>query len=298
MSDQGGHPQDVTPNLDDASRGVRIQKALAAAGVGSRRACERLIEDGAVAVNGAIVTDLPAWVDPESDEITVSGRILPRPERRIYILLYKPRNTVCTVDDPSGRRTVLDIVEHPSGVRLYPVGRLDYDTMGLLLLTNDGPLANQLTHPRFGVSKTYRAIVKGRLEDEDVRRLAKGVHLAERREGRTVGGKRTTGVDLRIVRREPERTIIDITLSEGRNRQVRRMLATVGCNVKKLVRTEMGPLRLKGLRLGEWRELTSGEIRSLRNAARSGKNAARKQGGEGRERGRGSGRERRSRRRP
>ena len=254
-------------SLQDASRGERIQKVLAAAGVGSRRRCEELIEEGAVAVNGRIVSELPAWVDPEQDVISVEGRTLPRRERHVYVLLYKPRNTVCTVDDPEERRTVTDLVQHPSGVRLYPVGRLDYDTMGLLLLTNDGELANQLTHPRYGVEKKYRVTVKGRVSAEDVAALEAGVHLAERREGRTVGGGRTEGVQIRIARSEPDRTILELVLKEGRNRQVRRMMAAIGFDVKKLVRTDMGPLRLKGLRLGEWRELTRGEVQALKRAA-------------------------------
>ncbi len=257
-------PEDA--DLRNASRGERIQKVLAAAGVGSRRRCEELIEAGSVMVNGEVLLELPAWVDPEQDDIVVEGRRLPRPERHVYVLLYKPRNTVCTLDDPAGRRTVRDLVNHPSGARLYPVGRLDYDTMGLLLLTNDGELANKLTHPRYGVPKKYRVTVKGRVAPEDIERLEGGVHLANRRDGQTTGGGRTQGMQLCIVRSEPERTILELILTEGRNRQVRRMLASVGFNVKKLVRTDMGPLRLKGLRLGEWRELTRGEVQALRRA--------------------------------
>ncbi len=247
---------------------VRLHKLLAEAGVASRRAAEQLILEGAVKVNGRVVDTLPAWANPATDRVTVRGRVVEPRERRIYVMLNKPRHTLSTVTDPEGRRTVTDIVEHPSGARLYPVGRLDYDTTGLLLLTNDGELANRLTHPRFGVHKTYRAVIKGQLSDEEAEQLQRGVHLALRREGRTEGAERATAVRLRVIRREAERTVLDITLNEGRNRQVRRMLAHVGHRVKKLQRIEMGPLRLKGVRLGEWRELTAGEVRALRWASR------------------------------
>ncbi len=252
----------------DKGEGVRLQKVLAEAGVGSRRRCEELIEAGKVSVNGRIVRDLPIWVDPTNDEIAVSGELIVRADRLLYVMLYKPRHTLSTLSDPDERRTVADLVQHPSGVRLYPVGRLDYDTMGLVLLTNDGEMANRLTHPRYEVAKRYRAIVKGALEESDIRALERGIYLAHRREGRTVGGARTGGASLRIVRREHDRTILDITLREGRNREVRRMLSHVGHRVKKLTRIQMGSLTLKGLRLGEWRELTVHEIRELRRETR------------------------------
>lgn len=252
---------------EDAGPGIRLQKVMAAAGIGSRRLCEDLIEQGRVRVNGHVVNRLPAWVDPQEDEVEVAGHVLPKPERHVYVMLYKPRNTVSTLSDPDGRRTVSDVVQHPSGARLYPVGRLDYDTMGLLLLTNDGELANRLTHPRYGVHKTYRALVRGNLTAEAVAQLERGIFLAERKEGRTVGAERTGGARLELVRSEKDRSVIDITLSEGRNRQVRRMLASVGCLVKKLVRIRMGPIRLRGVALGQWRELTRDELRALREAA-------------------------------
>lgn len=262
----GARRDDTPADLKDAGRGERLQRVLARAGVGSRRACEALIEAGEVEVNGEVVRDLPAWVDAERDRIVVEGRPLRKEERHVHVMLYKPKNYVTTTDDEAGRRTVLDLVEHPSGVRLYPVGRLDYDTMGLLLMTNDGELANRLTHPRYGMHKKYRAIVKGRMEDEQIEELERGVYMAVRREGQTVGAERTGESDIRIVRRDADRTILDVTLAEGRNRQVRRMLANVGFPVKKLTRIEMGPLKLKKLRVGEWRELSSGELAALRRA--------------------------------
>jgi len=252
--------------LRDASRGVRIQKALAEAGVASRRRCEELIEEGRVVVNGRLVSELPAWVDLEQDEIVVDGKRIGGAERHVYIMLNKPRATVSTADDPDGRRTVLDLVDHPAAGRLFPVGRLDYDTLGLILLTNDGELANRLTHPRYGVHKTYLATVKGRIEEGDIAALEEGIFLAERKEGQTVGARRTARVRLKIVSKDKDRTVLELTLGEGRNRQVRRMMAAVGHPVRKLVRIRMGPLSLKGLARGEWRELTRQEIGRLRRA--------------------------------
>ncbi len=258
---------------------VRLHKLLADAGVGSRRSCEQLIEEGRVKVNGRSVVENPVLVDPAVDIITLDGRRITQADRFIYVMLNKPRSTVTTASDPAGRPTVTELVKHPSGVRLYPVGRLDYDTLGLLLLTNDGELANRLTHPRYGVHKTYHATVRGSLTDEDVAKLEKGIFLAMRREGETQGAARTGAAKLSFVRRgnpagrgsvqagDVNSSVIEVTLSEGRNRQVRRMLAKAGCHVKKLVRVQMGPLRLKGVRIGEWRELTPAELRSLRRAA-------------------------------
>lgn len=253
---------------------------MAAAGIGSRRACEELISEGRVAVNGQIMTELPILVDPQTDLIAVDGhpmsRYIPREARdeksasgtrRIYVMLYKPRQTLSTSSDPDGRRTVTEVVQHPSRARLYPVGRLDYDTMGLVLLTNDGELANRLTHPRYGVEKTYRAIVKGRITQEAREKLGIGVYLSDRREGQTTGASRTRGVSYTIVKEEDARTILDLTLKEGRNRQVRRMLAQLGNPVRKLVRIAMGPVTLRGLKPGEWRDLTGEELIALRRAA-------------------------------
>lgn len=249
---------------------MRLQRVLADAGIASRRSSELLIREGRVAVNGRVVTTLPVMVDPATDEIAVDGRVIPAAERHIYIMLNKPGRTLSTVIDEPGaaRRTVLDLVDHPSAARLYPVGRLDFETLGLVLLTNDGELANRLTHPRFGVEKTYHAVVRGSLDDSSVADLQKGIYLAERREGRTVGAVRASHVDLAIIRRDRDRTTLKVTLKEGRNRQVRRMLAAVGCPVKKLERVAVGPLLLKGVARGAWRELTRHEVGALRRAVR------------------------------
>jgi pseudouridine synthase len=262
-------PDDVRRRCRDKSRGERLQRVLADAGVAARRVCEQLIEDGRVEVDGVIIDTLPAFVDPERDRITVEGRPIGRRSRRVYVMLNKPSNTVSTsADEPEfDRRTVLELVDHPAADRLYPVGRLDFDATGLLLLTNDGDLANRLTHPRFGVSKTYHAVVKGRLTDEDARALEEGIAQAERRAAKTAGSVRAARVEVGVFKRDGERTVLELRLTEGRNRQVRQLLAAVGCPVKKLERVAMGPLRLTGLPRGAWRELRRGEIDALRRAA-------------------------------
>ncbi len=256
-------------DFTDAGRGERLQRVLADAGIGSRRACEELIEAGEVEVNGQVVAGLPAWVDPDEDRIVVQGRPVPRPERRLYVLLNKPARTLSTVSDEPGadRRTVTDLVDHPGASRLFPVGRLDYDTVGLILLTNDGELANRLTHPRYGVPKTYRVVVKGLLGADAVSELERGIYLAERKAGRTVGAKKTAHVEIRLISQNRDNTTLEMTLREGRNRQVRRMLAAVGYPVRKLERIGMGPIRLKGVARGAWRELTRDEVWALKRAA-------------------------------
>ncbi len=255
---------------------MRLQRVIAEAGLASRRAAELLIEEGRVTVNGKVVRALPVMVDPHEDVITVDGKPLPAAERHIYIMLNKPARTISSARDEPGavRRTVLDLVDHPSKARLYPVGRLDYDTTGLVLLTNDGSLAHRLTHPRFGVEKTYHVVVKGLLDDERVSQLERGIFIAERREGRTVGAARASHVALQIIRRDRDRTLLELTLKEGRNRQVRRMLAGVGAPVKKLERVAIGPLKLKKLARGEWRELSAAELKALKNACRGPRNVA------------------------
>jgi 23S rRNA pseudouridine2605 synthase len=253
----------------DAARGERLQRVLADAGVGSRRHCEELILAGEVTVNGEVVDGLPAWVDPEKDRIVVEGRVVAEPERRIYLLLNKPPRTLSTLKDEPGadRRTVADLVDHPSAEHLFPVGRLDYDTVGLVLMTNDGELANRLTHPRYGVPKTYLVTVRGKLDEEAVKELERGIFLAERKAGKTVGAVRTAQVEISLVSQDRQNTVLELTLREGRNRQVRRMMAAVGFPVRKLERIGMGPVRLKGVARGAWRELDKDEVWALKRAA-------------------------------
>ncbi|MHC5001952.1 MAG: pseudouridine synthase [Planctomycetota bacterium] len=248
----------------DASRGPRLQKVLAEAGVASRRACEELVEAGVVSVNGHVVRTLPAWVDPIRDHVKVNGRSIRRVQAPVYVMLFKPRGVVCTNDDPEGRPRAIDLVRHPSRARLYPVGRLDLDSSGLVLLTNDGALAHRLTHPKHGVAKVYEVTVAGSLDEAAVAALEQGLYLADRRSGRA---SRTMACRLKLLKRARDRTRLRMELREGRNRQIRRMLVRVGHRVKKLRRVQMGPLKLKGLRPGQWRDLLPKEIEALRRAA-------------------------------
>ena len=249
--------------FNDDRRGERIQKVLAAAGVASRRDCEVMVEEGRVKVNGVVLDGLPAWVDAQEDRIEVDGRPIRRHERHVYIMLFKPKGIVCTNEDPEGRRRAIDLIEHPLKARIFPVGRLDMDSSGLLLLTNDGELANRLTHPRFEVHKTYQVTVSGRLDDADVRRLSEGVFLPEKDEP----GARTSRSRLKLLGRDETKTTMLMELREGRNRQIRRMMLRFGHPVRRLRRVGMGPLRLRGLGVGAWRELTARELHELREAA-------------------------------
>jgi pseudouridine synthase len=247
----------------DAARGPRLQKVMAEAGAGSRRACEALIEEGAVEVNGVPITSLPAWVHPVDDVVTVHGARLGAAEAHEYLVVFKPRGVVCTNQDPMGRKRAIDLVGRGTRHRLYPVGRLDVDSSGLLILTNDGELANRLTHPRYGVHKAYEVSIEGALDDAAVRRLERGIWLPER--GRR--GGRTSDSHVKVLQRDRGRTRLYVQLREGRNRQLRRMLLDIGHKVRRLRRVELGPLRLKGLRPGEWRPLTAEELKALRRGA-------------------------------
>ena len=244
----------------------RLQKVLAQAGIASRRASEKLIAEGRVTVNGQTVREMGTKADPAVDDIRVDGRRLKGPQRARYILLNKPAGYVTTRVDPQHRRTVLDLL---TGVReyVYPVGRLDYDTEGLLLLTNDGELAARLTHPRHGVERTYEARVAGMPDHDAIDRLRNGVPLDGRRtQPATVVLLNRAAATRLAGRREPQGVLL-ITIREGRNRQVRRMCEAVGHPVKKLVRRQIGPLRDRQLKPGEWRDLRAEEVRALQRAA-------------------------------
>ncbi|MHC4062552.1 MAG: pseudouridine synthase [Planctomycetota bacterium] len=233
----------------------RLQKVLAAAGVDSRRKCEELILEGAVRVNGKVVDTLPVFVDAEKDVITVRGKKI-RAAQKVYFLLNKPKGVICTSSDPQGRKKAIDLV--PVRERIYCVGRLDADSTGVIILTNDSELANKLTHPRYGVSKTYVAAVKGEIGGEAAERLKGGIWLAEGRTGRAA---------VKILKRNPRESLIEITIREGLNRQVRRMLAKVGLPVKSLKRTRIGKLTARGLGVGKFRTLSKAEVAYLKRAA-------------------------------
>jgi 23S rRNA pseudouridine2605 synthase len=232
----------------------RLQKLLARAGFGSRRACEELVTAGRVSVDGRIVAELGAKADLETQDVRLDGSRL-KPERPEYWILNKPKDCVCTNFDPAGRKRPIDIMRRYTKARLFPVGRLDTDTKGLLLMTNDGPLTNSLTHPRYEVPKTYVATVVGDLTQDAMRRLRRGVWLAE---------GRTRPAQVRVIAHGRSKSIVEITIREGRNRQVRRMLARLEHNVRELVRTRIGRITLRGLSVGEARRLESDEIEYLK----------------------------------
>lgn len=238
---------------------IRLQKVLSQAGIASRRAAEELILQGRVSVNGQTVREMGTKADPAADDIRVDGRRVRSVERHRYILLNKPRGVISTRSDPQRRRTVIDLLQ---GVReyVYPVGRLDYDTEGLLLLTNDGDLAAALTHPRHGVERTYEARVAGMPDDEALERLRAGIPL---------DGRRTQPADVDLLNRgrRDRHGVLRITIREGRNRQVRRMCEAVGHPVERLTRTRIGPIRDSALRPGHWRELTPTEVGALKRIA-------------------------------
>lgn len=239
---------------------MRLQKLLSMAGIASRRASEQLITDGRVTVNGNTVTTLGAKATPGVDDIRVDGRRLKFAAQARYILLNKPTGYVTTRSDPQKRRTVLDLLV---GVReyIYPVGRLDYDTEGLLLLTSDGALAARLTHPRHEVPRIYEAIVVGTPDDDALEELRRGVYLDGRR---TAEAAVTRGATVRTGTTPTTKLIL--TLFEGRNRQVREMCARIGHPVRALQRVRYGPLSLRGLPTGAWRDLMTSEVAALRRA--------------------------------
>ena len=245
--------------------GERLQKVLASAGVASRRECEQWILDGRVDVDRSVVTELGVRVDPDKQEIRVDGSLI-KIRRRTYFVLNKPQGVVSTNRDPDGRMRVIDLIQ--SKDRLFTVGRLDRMSEGLILVTNDGELANKLAHPRFGVEKTYLATVVGHPTKDQLDQLRKGVYFAE--------GKAKV-VSVHIKKKLREQAVLEIVLNEGRNREIRRLLAKVGHKVLKLRRTALGTIKLGEIPSGAYRELSKQELQSLRRLTKpSGKGAASK----------------------
>ncbi len=234
---------------------MRLQKYMAASGVASRRASEKLIAEGHVAVNGVTVTEMGTQVDETRDRVTVDGKPI-RPETdKHYLAYYKPLGEVTTSSDPEGRDTVMDkFRDYP--VRLFPVGRLDFDSEGLLLLTNDGELMQRLLHPSHEVPKVYLCKVSNQVTEEELRRLRAGVTLDD--------GRMTSPAEVRLIRREAFDSVVLVTIHEGRNRQVRRMFDRIGHQVVALRRVGFGPITLGDLPRGQWRKLTEAEIRRLK----------------------------------
>ncbi|MBQ6006284.1 MAG: rRNA pseudouridine synthase [Selenomonadaceae bacterium] len=229
----------------------RLQKLIAQAGICSRREAEKIISVGRVTVDGKIITELGAKADPSKNKIRVDGKLLRFNAEKIYILLNKPRGYVSTAHDERGRKTVLDLLGENFSGRVYPVGRLDLNSEGLILLTNDGDLTNALIHPRYEVAKTYRAKISGTVTEEKLDKLRAGVELDD---------GLTAPAEVYLL----EDDLVEVTIHEGRNRQVRRMFAAVGCDVKRLRRIKFAGLTLDGLKVGKWRTLTADEIAQLK----------------------------------
>ena len=231
---------------------VRLQKHLADCGIASRRKSEELIEMGKVKVNGHIAT-IGTKVDPKRDKITVRGKTVIANTTKMYIMLHKPRGFVTTMSDEKGRKCVTDLVKD-APVRLFPVGRLDINSEGLLIMTNDGEFANKLTHPSYHVNKTYRVTVKGEVQEEQILELKEGIVL---------DGEKTLPCDCFVAERKPDRTVLIFIIQEGRNRQIRRMCEAVKLEVMRLKRTEIAGVKLGMLPRGSWRPLNEKEMRRL-----------------------------------
>jgi len=231
---------------------IRLQKFLADAGISSRRAGEQLITSGRVAVNGAVILRLGTRVDPLHDNVTVDGKPI-RTRRKSYVALHKPRGCVCSRKDELQRATVYDLLPK-EWTSLYTVGRLDYDTEGLIFLTNDGEFALRLTHPRYQVHKKYLATVEGRVERELLDRFTRGIFHA---------GEKLKTERAWLVSASGSRSVVELELTEGKNREVRRLFESQGLNVKRLQRVQIGKIKLGELKPGKWRTLTEPEIKSL-----------------------------------
>ena len=235
---------------------IRVHKYMASAGVASRRQCEELIQEGKVTVNGR-PAELGMSIDPDTDEVRGEGRLVKPPNNHVYLMLNKPAGCVSTCSDEKDRKTVLDCLTGVSE-RVYPIGRLDYNTEGLLLLTNDGDFAQKLAHPRHSVAKKYLAVIDGGIDDVDVRRLEAGV---------TVDGRRTQPAVVKVLHREPTRTELMVIIREGRNRQIRKMFEAVGKHVTYIKRVAVGSLPLGDLKRGQYRHLSASEIDKLKQDA-------------------------------
>ena len=233
---------------------MRINKYIAQAGIASRRKADQLIESGNVKINGAVMRE-PGYDVKEGDKVVVNGRLIEKKQKLIYVLVNKPMGMVTTASDDKDRATVMDIV-NDIDERLFPVGRLDYNTTGALIMTNDGDLTYRVTHPKHELGKTYRVLVKGVLSDERARKLRNGVDI---------GGYVTGKAKVKIIKGGAGYTVVEITIHEGKNRQVRKMFAAVGNPVQELERIAIGEIRLGHLRPGHYRKLTREEIEYLKN---------------------------------
>ncbi len=231
---------------------MRLNKFLASCGISSRRKCDELIFSGKVKVNGEIIKTPAFKIDPDKDEVSVNENFVKLP-KKIYIALNKPEGVLCSLKDDFGRTLIIDLLPEIKE-RIFPVGRLDFNSEGLILLTNDGELSNRLIHPKYKVEKTYHVLIKGNIDEDSLEKLSKGIEL---------DGKKTQPSKIKILDMGKKTTFIEIKIKEGKKRQIRRMLKEVGYEVKKLRRVKFGPIKLGRLKKGEWRYLTKKEVENL-----------------------------------
>lgn len=231
----------------------RLQKFMASCGVASRRKCEEIILAGKVKVNGTLVRELGVKVDPSKDKVEYEGKVINKEENKVYIMLNKPEGYITSVKDEKGRKTILDIVKVKE--RIYPVGRLDYDSSGLLILTNDGDMYNKIIHPRVEITKKYIVVVEGEFKERELKKFRSGVDI---------GGYITAPAEIKVLKFEDNKTTIEVGIHEGKNRQIRRMCSALNHNVLALKRVAVGNIKLGKLRRGEYRSLTKEELNYIR----------------------------------
>ena len=231
---------------------MRLNKFLSNSGLASRRKCDQLIEEGKVFVNGKQVTELGSQINEKKDKVTVEGKTITLPSSFVYIKLNKPKGYACTAQDEKGRKTIYDLID--SEERLFSIGRLDYDTEGLILLTNDGDFANKVAHPKFNIDKEYRVTVEGEIKESEMAVMRKGVD---------VDGQRMPSAIVNFISYENGNTKLSVIIDEGQNRQIRRMFEAIGKTIKLLKRVRIGQVRLGGLRRGDYKDLTEVELNSL-----------------------------------
>ncbi|ACD23179.1 rRNA pseudouridine synthase [Clostridium botulinum] len=232
----------------------RLQKYMASCGVASRRKCEEIILNGEVKVNGVVITELGTRVNPVEDKVEYKGSLITKEENKVYIILNKPEGYITSAKDEKGRKTVLDLVK--VNERIYPIGRLDYDSSGLILLTNDGDVYNKIIHPREELNKKYIAVVKGKVSKKDIDIFNKGIDI---------GGYITAPASLEVLSYANEKSTVEVCIHEGKNRQIRKMCTAINHEVLSLNRVSIGEIQLKYLKKGEWRELTTEELDYIRN---------------------------------
>lgn len=231
---------------------MRLNKFLASAGIASRRKCDQLIQDGLVSVNGKVVSELGTVINEKKDKVFYEGRQISLPSSFVYIKLNKPKGYACTAKDEKGRKTIYDLL--PQGERLFSIGRLDYDTEGLIILTNDGDFANKVAHPRYSVDKEYHVTIEGQIKESELAVLRKGV---------VIDGERMPSAKVEFLSSDGKTTKLSVVIDEGMNRQVRRMFEAIGKTIKLLKRVRIGNVKLGGVKRGDFRDLTTQELDNL-----------------------------------